>query len=88
MTAITLALHPVVDLTSEQFYKLCQAGDSKLEQRPGHFDYVMPPTGWGTGKRNFSLTYSSNWVQQNPELGGGLTRPQLQAPQQGQNSSY
>lgn len=74
MTAITLDLHPVVDLTSEQFYKLCQANpDIKLERSAQGDLIVMPPTGWGTGKRNFSLTYQLGaWVQQNPELGVGF----------------
>jgi len=33
MTAITLDLHPIVDLTDEQFYQLCQANpDIKIER--------------------------------------------------------
>lgn len=57
MTAITLDLHPVVDLTDEQFYKLCQVNpDIKLERSAQGKLIVMPPTGWETGNRNIKLT--------------------------------
>ena len=57
MTAITLDLHSIVDLTDEQFYQLCQANpDVKFERTAKRELIVMPPTGWGTGKRNTKLT--------------------------------
>ena len=64
MTAITLDLHPIVDLTSEQFYQLCQANpDIKFERTAKGELIVMPPTGWGTGKRNTKLTQRlANWT--------------------------
>ena len=64
MTAITLDLHSVVDLTDEQFSKLCQANpDIKLERTAKGELIVMPPTGWGTGNRNGRLTQRLfNWA--------------------------
>lgn len=57
MTAITLDLHSVVDLTDEQFYQLCQANpDFKLERAATGEIEMSLPTGWGTGKRNSKLT--------------------------------
>ncbi len=57
MTAITLDLYSVVDLTDEQFSKLCQANpDIKLERTAKGELILMPPTGWGTGKRNTKIT--------------------------------
>jgi len=55
--AITLDLRPVVDLTSEQFYKLCQANpDIKLELTLKVL-IVVPPTGGETGDRNCEINY-------------------------------
>jgi Uma2 family endonuclease len=64
MTAITLDLHSIVDLTDEQFYQLCQANpDIKLERNPKGELIVMPPTGWRTGNRNTKLTQRlANWT--------------------------
>lgn len=66
MTAITLDLHSVVDLTDDQFYQLCQANpDIKLERNAKGELIVMPPTGWGTGKRNTRLTQRlANWAEE------------------------
>ncbi|OKH28782.1 Uma2 family endonuclease [Chroogloeocystis siderophila] len=56
MTAITLNLHSVVDLTDEQFYQLCQTNpDLKLERTATGEIVMTPPTGWGTGKKNTQL---------------------------------
>ncbi len=57
MTAITLDLHPIIDLTDEQFYQLCQANpDIKIERDAEGKIIVMPPTGGNTGRRNADLT--------------------------------
>ena len=49
MTAITLDLHSIIDLTDEQFYKLCQANpDVKLETNAKGKLIIMPPTGGNT----------------------------------------
>ncbi len=53
MTAITLDLHSIVKLTDEQFYQLCLDNpDVKFERTASGELIVMPPTGWGTGKKN------------------------------------
>ena len=53
MTALTLNLNAVVQLTSEQFYKLCEENrDLQLERNANGELIVMPPTGGETGKRN------------------------------------
>ena len=64
MTAITLDFHSVVDLTDEQFSKLCQLNpDIKLERTAKGELIVMSPTGWGTGNRNGRLTQRLfNWA--------------------------
>ena len=64
MTAIALDLHSIVDLTDEQFSKLCQANpDIKLERTAKGELILMPPTGWGTGNRNGRLTQRLfNWA--------------------------
>jgi len=67
MIAITLDLYSVVDLTDEQFRKLCQANpDIKLERTAKRELIVIPPTGWGTGNRNGRLTQRLfNWADAN-----------------------
>lgn len=66
MTAITLELRPVINLTDEQFYQLCHNNpDIKLERNAKGELIVMPPTGWGTGKRNTKLTQRlANWTDE------------------------
>ncbi len=57
MTTITLNLEPVIHLTDEQFYQLCQANrDVRFERTASCELIVMPPTGWETGNRNSKLT--------------------------------
>lgn len=57
MTTITLELNPIINLTDEQFYQLCQVNpDLRLERNAKGELIIMPPTGWGTGNRNSKLT--------------------------------
>ncbi|MBN3960869.1 Uma2 family endonuclease [Nostoc sp. NMS8] len=57
MTAIILNLEPLINLTSEQFYQLCQVNpDAKLERTTSGELVVMAPTGGETGSRNRRLT--------------------------------
>jgi Uma2 family endonuclease len=57
MTAYTLKLDPIIKLTEEQFYQLCQENpDIKLERNAIGKLVIMSPTGGGTGKRNAKLT--------------------------------
>lgn len=67
MTAITIDLHSVVDLTDEQFSKLCQANpDIKLERTAKGELIVMPPTGGETGDRNSEINFQlRTWNKQN-----------------------
>lgn len=64
MTAITLNLEPIIHLTKEQFYQLCQANpDIKIERNAQGKIIVMPPTGGRTGNRNTRLTQQlANWT--------------------------
>jgi Uma2 family endonuclease len=82
MTDIILDLHPVVEMNDEQFYKLCQANpDIKLERTAIGELIVMPPTGWGTGKRNFSLLGQLwAWVEHTRELGVGFASTGFKLP--------
>ena len=57
MTAITLNLHSIIDLTDEHFYQLCQKNpDIQLERNAKGELIIMPPTGGESGKRNANLT--------------------------------
>ncbi len=56
MTTIPLDLSPIVQLTRDQFYRLCAANpDHKLERNANGALIVMSPTGGETGNRNFNL---------------------------------
>ena len=63
MTALTLNLEPVINLTHEQFRELCQENrDIRLELTAKGELIVMPPTGWESGRRNSSLNAQLwNW---------------------------
>ncbi len=52
MTAITLNLEPLIDLTHEQFYELCMANkDVAMERSPAGELIIMPPVGGGSGRK-------------------------------------
>lgn len=56
MTTFTLKLEPVIKLTSEDFFQLCQENSElKLERTAQGELIIMPPTGGETGKRNSSF---------------------------------
>ncbi|MEK6303830.1 MAG: Uma2 family endonuclease [Acidobacteriota bacterium] len=56
-TYVTLRISPVLDLTDEQFFKLCQINRNLRLERTAEGDLiVMPPTGGETGNRNTSVT--------------------------------
>jgi Uma2 family endonuclease len=56
MTALTLNLNSVIQLTREQFYQLCEENpDLKLERNAKGELIIMPPTGGETGKRNSTI---------------------------------
>ncbi|MBE9078408.1 Uma2 family endonuclease [Romeria aff. gracilis LEGE 07310] len=56
MILSTLDLNPVIDLTDEQFYQLCQANpEVKFERNANGTLVIMSPTGGETGNRNFEI---------------------------------
>jgi Uma2 family endonuclease len=56
MTAFTISLEPVIRMTDEQFYQLCQANpEIKLERNAAGDLIVMPPTGGETGSYNAEI---------------------------------
>jgi Uma2 family endonuclease len=70
MTALTLNLEPIAELTDEQFRDLCQANpDLQLELTAAGELIVMPPTGWESGRRNANLTTDLNLWNRQAKLG-------------------
>lgn len=65
MTAITITLKPLLQLTDEQFFLLCQANpEAKLERTAAGELVVMSPTGGESGRRNTKLTQRlANWAE-------------------------
>ncbi len=62
MTAITLNLDPIIHLTDEQFYQLCQTNpEVKFERTAKGELIVMPPTGGETGKKSGSI-FGELWL--------------------------
>jgi Uma2 family endonuclease len=63
MTAITLNLNPIIQLTDEQFYQLCQENqDVKLERNTKGEIIAMHPSGRETSKRNSLLNLQRIWA--------------------------
>lgn len=63
---IVVRLQPVIELTDDQFYELCQLNrDLKIERTATGELIVMPPTGGESGKRNAELITDLNiWNRQ------------------------
>ena len=56
MTAYTINLNPVLDITDEQFYQLCRSNpEIKFERSLKKELIIMSPTGGETGNRNFNI---------------------------------
>jgi Uma2 family endonuclease len=64
MNALTVNLNPVIELTDEQFFQLCQVNENLRFERTATGELIiMPPTGGETGNRNGRLTQKLfNWV--------------------------
>ncbi|MBW4571582.1 MAG: Uma2 family endonuclease [Tolypothrix carrinoi HA7290-LM1] len=64
MIALTVNLKPILELTDEQFFQLCQANrDLRFERTATGELIIMPPTGGETGNRNGRLTQQLfNWA--------------------------
>ncbi len=70
MTPLTLTLNPVLPLTREQFYQLCQVNrDIRMERSCTGDLILIPPTGWGSGKRNADLTTELTLWNRQAKLG-------------------
>jgi Uma2 family endonuclease len=64
---VVLHLHPVIELTDEQFFELCQINrDLRIERTATGELVIMPPTGTETGGRNFNLI-GQLWVWVNQD---------------------
>ena len=63
---LVLHLHPVINLTDEQFFEFCQINrDLRIERAATGELLIMPPTGTETGGRNFRLNGQLyNWTEQ------------------------
>lgn len=66
MTSLILNLEPILQLTDEQFYQLCQINpDTKLERIAKGELVIVSSTGGGGGSRNRKLTQQlGNWADQ------------------------
>jgi len=64
MSALTLNLNPIIRLTDEQFFQLCQANqDLRFERTATGEIIIMPPAGGETSNRNGRLTQQLfNWA--------------------------
>ncbi|MBW4446209.1 MAG: Uma2 family endonuclease [Spirirestis rafaelensis WJT71-NPBG6] len=62
MNALTVNLNPVIELTDEQFFQLCQVNENLRFERTATGELIiMPPTGGETGNRNAGLT-AQVWI--------------------------
>ena len=63
---VTLRLRPVIEMTDDEFFALCQLNrDLRLERTAEGDIIVMPPTGAETGNRNSEITRQvGNWTKQ------------------------
>ena len=69
MNAITINLDSIIKMTDEQFYQLCsQNRDVRFERNAQGELIIMPPTGGGTGKRNFDINLQlGKWSEKNQQ---------------------
>ncbi|MGD1930768.1 MAG: Uma2 family endonuclease [Leptolyngbyaceae cyanobacterium] len=66
MTALTLNLHPVAQLTQDAFKSLCEANlEARLERTATGELVIMSPTSGETGRRNLNILMQLGvWNQQ------------------------
>jgi Uma2 family endonuclease len=70
MTAITVNLNPIIELTDDQFYQLCRKNpDVKFERNAKGELIIMPPTGGETGKYNFEISVEFGIWNRQTKLG-------------------
>lgn len=62
MTALTVNLNPIIKLTDEQFFQLCQVNENLRFERTATGELIiMSPAGGETGNRNAGLT-AQLWI--------------------------
>jgi Uma2 family endonuclease len=61
---MVVQMHPVINLTDDQFFEFCQINrDLRIERTATGELLIMPPTGSGTGNRNAKLNQQlANWT--------------------------
>ncbi|MCC5608284.1 Uma2 family endonuclease [Nostoc sp. CHAB 5834] len=73
MTAITVNLNPIIQLTDNQFYQLCRENpEVKFERNAEGKLLIMPPTGGETGNRNFEISADFVIWNRQTQLGFGF----------------
>jgi Uma2 family endonuclease len=62
---LVVRMHPVIDLTDDQFFEFCQINrDLRIERTAEGELLIMPPTGSETGGSNFKLAVQlGNWTE-------------------------
>jgi len=70
MTTLTLNLNPIIKLTDDQFFQLCQENENiRLERTAKGELIIMSPAGGETGNRNAGLT-AQVWIWNNQNKQG------------------
>ena len=70
MTAITVNLNPIIQLTDNQFYQLCRENpEIKFERNTKGEILIMSPTGGETGKRNVEVAADFVFWNRQTKLG-------------------
>jgi len=70
MTALTVNFKSVIELTDEQFFRLCiQNPDLRFERTATGELIIMPPTGGETGNRNAGITAQAWFWNEEHKLG-------------------
>jgi Uma2 family endonuclease len=70
MTAITIDLEPIIQLTHEQFYKLCMANkDVAMERSPQGELIIVPPIGGLSGEKEADYITDLNLWNRQTRLG-------------------
>ncbi|MBD2090862.1 Uma2 family endonuclease [Microcoleus sp. FACHB-1515] len=70
MSAIEIDLQPIVKLTDDQYFDLCQVNrDLKIERTAQGKLIIMPPTGGETGNRNMKIAFQLESWNQRTNLG-------------------
>jgi Uma2 family endonuclease len=66
-STVTIRLQPAINLTDDQFYKLCQLNkDLRIERTAQGELVIMPPTGGETGDKSSELNMQLRiWAKQN-----------------------